>query len=292
VAFGTVYLVYEVLAIIMLFVLWVGSGFGLWLRTPWMQAANYAFMRWWLGSIGLAATALFRLRISVLDGPDPRPGPLLVFARHGGPGNSLMLINVLLRRYGRRPRIVMLNKLQWDPVLDVIGCRLPNQFIDHNRARSDEYLAAITELASHLGDRDAVVIFPEGHDFTPKLRLRAIAHLWQKGFRREAQEAEELTNVLPPRHRGPMAAILAAPAADVAFVAHTVTEDLGSFGTLWRNLPLERPIRARYWRIAADEVPHADDQLIDWLYAWWEQIDDWIESHRATPAGSRKLPLQ
>jgi hypothetical protein len=56
-----------------------------------------------------------------------------------------------------------------------------------------------------------------------------------------------MDRVLPPRHRGPLAAILAAPDADVVLVAHTALEALGSFSELHRRLPLTRPIKARYW---------------------------------------------
>ena len=36
---------------------------------------------------------------------------------------------------------------------------------------------------------------------------------------------------------------------------------------------------ARYWRIPAGEVPHEQEPLIEWLYDWWQVIDDWIDEH-------------
>jgi len=290
--FVVAYLGCEVVMIAALFVCWIVSGFGLWLRSRWMQSLHYWLMRWWLGAIGLAAHVLFGLRVAAVDGPEPASGPLLVFGRHAGPGNSLMLVSMLLSRYRRRPRIVMLSKLRWDPVFDVLGRRLPNRFIDHRPSRSAQHVEAIAALATGLGDHDAFVLFPEGHDFTPRLRLDAIAHLRDEGYTEEAREAERLTNVLPPRHRGPMAAILAAPSADVAFVAHTVMEDVGSFGALWKNLPLPRSIRARYWRVPAAEVPHDDERLIEWLFSWWERIDGWIDGQRALAENDRAEPAR
>jgi hypothetical protein len=123
------------------------------------------------------------------------------------------------------------------------------------------------------------VLFPEGRDFTQRHRLRAIASLRKNGFHEHAEKAEAMRNVLPPRHRGPTAAITSAPEADVVFVAHTVLEDVGSFADLWLRIPLQEPIDARYWRIPPSEVPQGQDQLIDWLYAWWKRIDEWIDEN-------------
>lgn len=281
IAFGVVYLVFEVLGLLILFVLWVASGFGWRLRSPAVRRAHYAFMRWWLLNLNRAAVLLFRLKIWIEDRPVPQPGPVLVFSRHAGPGNSMMLIGTIMVGYRRHPRIVMLEKLQWEPLCDVMFHRVPNRFIHHDPKDRDRLIRAIADLAGDMGDRDAFVLFPEGHDFTPRLRLRAIDHLRRKGHADEAEKAERLERVLPPRHGGVMAALDGAPGADVVFVAHTVLEDVGSFRDLWRRVPFDRPILSRYWRIAPEEVPRERQELIDWLFAWWERIDTWIEDRRA-----------
>jgi hypothetical protein len=77
------------------------------------------------------------------------------------------------------------------------------------------------------------------------------------------------------------------------FVAHTVLEDIGSFGDLWSRIPFRGPIRSRYWRIPPSEVPHGEQELIDWLYAWWATIDRWIDERRtATVADVVKPDLR
>lgn len=285
VALAAAYAALEALALGALLLLWVATGFGLRTRAPRSIDAHYALLRWWLGVLYRAAGALFGLRIQVVEQPTPEPGPILVFARHAGPGNSLMLVGSLMIAYRRRPRIVALDGLQWDPVFDVFGHRLPNRFVRHDPSVRETQLRAIGELGSGLSDMDALVLFPEGHDFTWRLRLRAIAHLRRGGHLEAAGRAEELTNVLPPRPGGPTAAVLAAPGADVVFVAHTVLEDLGSLTDVWRILPLRHPIEAGYWRVPAAEVPRERDAIVDWLYAWWERIDDWIERRRPPPGG-------
>jgi hypothetical protein len=279
VAFGLAYLATEAAMIVALFVLWLASGFGVFVRTRPILAAHYAVMRGWLRCISAAAIFLLGLRIEIVDAPQPRPGPLLVFGRHAGVGNSLMMVRALMLRFARRPRVVMLAFLQWDPVIDIVGHRLPCLFIEHDPERSDHFLRAIAELATGLGDDDAFVLYPEGHDFTEPLRLRAIAHLRRKGHHAAAERAEAMDRVLPPRHKGPLAAILAAPDADVVLVAHTALEELGSLKHLHRRLPLTRPVKARYWRVPAADVPHERDALIAWLFEWWQTIDTWIDEH-------------
>lgn len=283
VAFVVGYVALEVAGLLAMLGLWIVSGFGIWLRSARIQAAHYWFMRWWLRTMDRMVRRLFRMRILIEDRPVPRPGPILVFCRHAGPGNSLLLIGTILVGYKRRPRIVMLAKLQWEPLYDIMLNRVPNRFIRHDPVRRDLYLDAIGDLASGLGDQDAFVLFPEGKDFTPRVRLRAIDYLRGKGHLRSAERAEKMTYVLPPRHNGVMAAMASAKDADIVLVAHSVLEDVGSFKELWGRIPFTHPIHARYWRIPPAEVPKERDQVIEWLFGWWEQIDRWI-ADRATAA--------
>jgi hypothetical protein len=170
----------------------------------------------------------------------------------------------------------MLEKLQWEPLFDTLLNRLPNRFIRHGASAREAQIEAIGALASGLGDRDAFVLFPEGHDFKPQLRERAIAHLRKRGHHDSAARAERMANVLPPRHGGVIAAIRNAPGSDIVFVAHTLFEDVGSIGQLWQRIPLKEPVLARFWRIPVAEVPEGTEEQIAWLYGWWSRIDAWI----------------
>lgn len=276
VAFGLVYVAAEAAMIAAFFVLWIASGFGLALRTHWMRSAHFAVICWWLHLLSIAGRLLLGLRIVLADAPEPRPGPLLVFGRHAGIGNSLMMVRQLMLKHGRTPRVVMLEFLAWDPVIDVLAHRLDGVFISHASTKGEERLESIADLASGMGEMEALVLYPEGKDFTEPVRARAIARLRDKGHHEHAERAEAMERVLPPRHRGPLAAIHAAPEADVVLVAHTALEELGTLRDLHRRLPLARPVIGRYWRIPAAEVPREEQALIAWLFDWWERIDAWI----------------
>jgi hypothetical protein len=287
VTFLLCYLAIEVVGIFAMLMLWIASGFGLTIRSERMQKAHYGFMRRWLATINGVAKWIFHMHVVIEDRPVPRAGPILVFCRHAGPGNSMLLVGTILVGYKRHPRIVMLAKLQWEPLYDIMLNRTPNRFITHDPARRELYTNTITELATGLGDADAFVLFPEGKDFTPRVRTRAIEYLRGKGLSRAAERAEKMEHVLPPRHGGVMAAMKGAPEADVVLVAHSVLEDVGTFKELWGRIPLSKPIVARYWRIAPAEVPREQDEVIDWLYDWWERIDRWIaDRERAAREGA------
>ncbi|HEV8374326.1 MAG TPA: 1-acyl-sn-glycerol-3-phosphate acyltransferase [Actinomycetota bacterium] len=286
--FGLVWVALESVALFACLGLWVASGFGGRLRSEPYQDRHYAIMRWFLATLFDVATHAFRLRIEVEE-PELTPQeararltrPVIVLSRHAGPGDSFLLVHHLLSRYWRRPRIVMKAALQYDPGLDVVINRLPNAFVSARRGADNAIIQAIERLASDLGPTGALVIFPEGGNFTPRRRLRAIRLLEERRLDEEASRARAMAHLLPPRPGGALAAIGAAPTADVIFVAHTGLEDVITLGDVWRSLPMEQVLKARWWRVPAAEVPRGDREAqVRWLYEWWERIDAWIGENR------------
>jgi 1-acyl-sn-glycerol-3-phosphate acyltransferase len=286
--FGLVWVALESVALFACLALWVASGFGGRLRSEPYQDRHYAIMRWFLATLFDVATRAFRLRIEVEE-PELTPQeararltrPVIVLSRHAGPGDSFLLVHHLLSRYWRRPRIVMKAALQYDPGLDVVINRLPNAFVSARRGADNAIIQAIERLASDLGPTGALVIFPEGGNFTPRRRLRAIRLLEERQLDEEASRAGAMAHLLPPRPGGALAAIGAAPTADVIFVAHTGLEDVITLGDVWRSLPMEQVLKARWWRVPAAEVPRGDREAqVRWLYEWWERIDAWIGENR------------
>jgi 1-acyl-sn-glycerol-3-phosphate acyltransferase len=217
-------------------------------------------------------------RFSVTD--DDRRAPLLVFSRHAGPGDSVLLVHALLQQ-GFRPHIVLRGSLQWAPAIDVALNRVPSVFLSPGSTGQRE---AIARLAGALGPGDALVLFPEGRNFTPHRRLASIARLEETGDHEAAELAREMRHVLVPRPGGAAAAITAARDAEVVFVAHTGLEDLSSTVDLWRGTPMDASIRVKLWRVPARDVPHDDREATDWLLDWWRRIDAWILEHHGRDA--------
>ncbi|MFI6479025.1 1-acyl-sn-glycerol-3-phosphate acyltransferase [Nonomuraea sp. NPDC050663] len=280
--FGVAWLVLECGVLIASLGLWVASGLGGRLRRDEFQERHYALIRWFLGKVYGAAVVIFQLSVTVEEPvltSDEQAArltrPVIVLARHAGPGDSFLLVHHLLARYGRQPRIVMKAALQFDPSLDVLINRLPNAFVPRKVSESG-ILTEIRRLAAGMDSDDALVIFPEGGNFTPRRKRAAVQRLEERGLSAEAKRADNLDHLLPPRPGGAIAAIEACPAADVIFVAHTGLDHLITIGDVWRQLPVRAQITAKWWRVPADEVPKED--RISWLYDQWEAIDEWITS--------------
>jgi 1-acyl-sn-glycerol-3-phosphate acyltransferase len=294
--FAVVWLAAESSALFMCLGLWVASGFGGRLRTEPYRSRHYAIMRWYLGKVSGAAERTLGLRVEI-DGPDCGDGPdagrpLIVLSRHAGPGDSFLLVHYLISVYGRRPRVVMKATLQLDPGLDVVTNRLPNAFVQHRRADSRVNVEQIRRLARGLDTGDALVLFPEGGNWTPARWQRRIRRLEQAGRGDLAARGRQMPNVLAPRAGGALAAIAACPAADVVFVAHAGLDRLVSVGDVWRNLPMDQVVRATWWRVPAGQVPRSEDHeaQVRWLYDWWRRIDAWVARSRPGEPEERPAP--
>jgi len=284
---GLAWLVLESAALIACLALWIASGFGGRMRTAPFQNRHYSVVRWFLSSLYSVATKAFGLRVDIEEPPATPEEmsrrltrPVVVLSRHAGPGDSFLLVYHLLRLYRRRPCIVMKAALQYDPGLDVVINRLPHAFVHPRRTAEGMVTAEIQRLAAGLGPSDALVIFPEGGNFTPGRRVRAIERLEQANLTEQAERARGMTNLLAPRAGGAVAAIDACPDADVIFVAHTGLDHLITVSDVWRDLPVNQVIRAKWWRVPAAEVPREREEQVRWLYDWWERIDAWIDSYR------------
>ena len=286
-----VYLTCEALLLVILFGLWVASGFGWKIRSAYFEGIHYDLVQGTMWIFFREARRVLRLSIET-EGPTPaaHPGrPILVCCRHAGPGDSFVLIHTLMSWYHREPRVVLKDTLGWDPAIDVLLGRIPARFITPDPAEGADLEAQIAALATDLDENDAFVIFPEGGNFTPRRRQRAIDRLRKLGMERMAQRAEQMTHVLAPRPGGFLAALDAAPDADVVLVAHTGLDHLVTVADIWRELPMDKRIVMRWWQVPRAEIPAGRDERIDWLFAWWERIDAWIAENRPEDVSSGRL---
>jgi 1-acyl-sn-glycerol-3-phosphate acyltransferase len=281
-----VYVSAESVLLVVLLGLWLAAGFGRRLRTPYFEGIHYDLVQGLMWVVFSEARRVLALRIETEGGPSGPsrslyPGkPLIVACRHAGPGDSFTLIHALMHWYDREPRVVLKDTLAWDPAVDVVLGRIPARFISTNPRKGEDYESQIADLARGLDDNDAFVIFPEGGNFTPERRRRGIERLRRLGLERMADRAEQMTHVLAPRPGGFLAALDAAPDADVVMVAHTGLDHMLTVGDVWRELPMDKVIVMRWWQVPREEIPSERDAQIEWLFGWWERIDDWIAENR------------
>jgi 1-acyl-sn-glycerol-3-phosphate acyltransferase len=281
-------------------VLVVGCA-ALWARYPLASRRDPAtwsrrhetLLRRSLAFLLAAARRLLGFRVVVEEPPDQdriSGRPLLVLARHGGPGDSFALVEMLMSRYRRRPTIVLTERLRWDPGLDVLLSRLPACFV--RRGHRDAIIARLTELAADMQRNDAILMFPEGGNWTPSRHRRAIARLSGAGHRTAAADAASNPNVLPPHAAGVLACLAGRSDLNVAVVAHTGLEDLVSAASIWRAVPVSEPMLVRWWYEPARALPRGAARRRDWLRFQWAIVDSWIDARKAarTVSGTGGVP--
>lgn len=285
-----VHLTLESLALVEMLGLWIASGFGWRIRSPFFERIHYDIAQTYLVLVFREARRVLRLKIETVGpAPDAAPGePLLVFCRHAGPGDSFTLIYALMHWYHREPRVVLKDTVAWDPMLGVLLRRLPSRFLSSRSGPGPDLESEVGELARNLDADDAFVIFPEGGNFTAERRERAIARLHGLGLHRMAERAEGMINVLAPRPGGVIAALDAAPEADVLLVAHTGLDHVVSIMDVWHSLPMDKHLMMRWWRIPREEIPEGREARIEWLFEWWQRIDDWVDRHRPADLPPRR----
>lgn len=88
-------------------------------------------LRLFLGALLRAAAPAFGFRLEV-DEPQRHPDdlalvngdrPLVVLARHAGPGASFALVHVLLGRWSRQVHVILKDTLRLDPAIDLLLSR-------------------------------------------------------------------------------------------------------------------------------------------------------------------------
>lgn len=288
--FGAIYLAVDVWLVIWCTLLWLRHPLPSRRDQAAWSRAHQDLLRRVLALLVAAARPLLGFWAEVQEPPEHDQGtrrPLLMLARHGGPGDSFALAELLLTRYQRRPAIVLKESLRWDPGLDLVLGRLPSCFI--RRGDGSRASQRIADLAAGMSRDDAILLFPEGGNWTPRRHHRAISRLRRAGRREDAADAAGNPHVLPPRPAGLLACLAARPDLDVAVVAHTGLEDLVSPRLIWRALPVSaRPMVIRWWHEPAGLLPDTDEDRREWLRLQWAIVDAWIDSRMA--AGVLAVP--
>jgi 1-acyl-sn-glycerol-3-phosphate acyltransferase len=265
--------------------LWLLSGCGWLMRADWVQGLHWRLLRWFVG--GIATSVRRQLHITVIEEQsEPAAellrgdGPVLIFSRHAGPADTILLIDRLLGHFDRRPSVVFKEAITLDPSVDLISHRLPHAILDVDDREECE--VRIRDTAGALGRRGALLLFPEGGNFTPERRRAVLSSLRRREGRRAAERAETMRHVLPPRPSGARAALRANPDAIVVFAAHTGLGLAAYPLEIWRDIPLERELHTRMWVVPRRDVPEGEAEQLAWLTEWWQRVDAWIDAHGET----------
>lgn len=260
-----------------------GDALGM-LRGGGSTTAYYQLMREFLDR--LYAAIHRHLGVTVVVDPASVPdetvrsaSPLVVLSRHAGPGDSFLVVWLLMQRWRLRPRIVMRRALRWEPAVDLIGSVLPHSFV--RAGHPGRTKGAIASLAAGLAEGDALLLFPEGGNFSVERRLTRITRLHRRGDHLEARRARRMRHVVAPHPGGALAAIGAAPGAHVLLLAHTGLAPQGKARRPWWSLPVDQELRVMTWLVQPAEIPADEQDREAWLYAAWARVDAWIGAAQA-----------
>jgi 1-acyl-sn-glycerol-3-phosphate acyltransferase len=275
------YFSHELAALIMCGALWLAAGGGRLMGTGRVQLLHWRLLGWFIG--GLAAAGRRTLEVDIETELSSDAGraleadrPVIVLSRHAGPGDTIFIVDQLMSRFRRHPSVVFKQSIAIDPCVDILSHRLPQAMIDP--ADREGAKARIEQAVAQLGSRGALLLFPEGGNFTDERRRSALDRLRRKGRHGSAARAEDMPHVLPPQPSGALAALDASGGADVVFVAHTGLGLAAYPGQFWRDMPVGRTLRVRMWLEPSSQLPAAGEERVAWLYDWWNRIDEWIDA--------------
>lgn len=270
----------ETCGMIVSFIVWVATGFGLIGTERW---------RWHMqrGYMGFYTQAMFGLITMVLGttvewrcGADLDEGPVVVVARHTSFFDALIPATMVSRRHKLLAHHVVTHGLRYSPCIDIVGHRFPNRFIKRTPGEGSGELGKIEQIGSLLDKRSAGVIFPEGTFRNPARFERVIRRI----NRREpalAARARALRHVLPPRANGTFALLTGAPNADLVVCTNTGLEPFGSIKEILAMPQPRDPIVVETWRIARSQIPTDPDGFTLWFFDLYEQIDSWVAAEQS-----------
>ena len=274
--FAAGYLACELLGLTASFALWLERRGSRWDRERYL-AANFRLQLWWAGALFALARRIYGLRVE-LDLSEVGARTVVLFVRHVSLVDALLPTVFVSRRDGTRLRFILKRELLHDPCLDVVGQRLPNAFVTRNSNDPEPEEESIRRLTRDVGPREGVVIFPEGTRFSPEKLMSAIERIHASGDRARLARVVGFRHVLPPRSRGPLALLDAAPHAEVLFVAHQGLEGTSDLRAILRGDLIGRCLRVRTWRVPISTLPQDRSDRLAWLDGEWARIDAWIES--------------
>ncbi len=280
VAFGWWFLFGEMRALATLLGIWILTGGPLgqnsMRRRRWLYGLRGSWARSHLGGIRV----LFGLRFEIEGLELAGPGPVLIMMRHASIIDNTLPDVVIATEYGMGLRFVIKRELQMIPTIDIGGRWVPTYFVRRGSVDTEGESNRLRGLANDLGETEGILVYPEGTRHTAAKLARAQEVIAERQPE-IAPLANRLKHLLPPRLGGPLALLDEARGADVVICGHVGFDGFQYVSDIWAGRLVGRTIRVRFWRHPAAEVPEGDRERTEWLYACWQELDDWVGEIRA-----------
>ncbi|GAC1438415.1 MAG: hypothetical protein NVSMB51_14240 [Solirubrobacteraceae bacterium] len=262
----------------------------LWLLGIWVLSAGqdsvcrrrrvYRLRQSWAAGHLTGIRTLFSLRFTVDGLEHAGPGPLVMLIRHASIIDNMLPDAVAGRAHRLGLRFVLKRELEMIPTIDIGGRWVPTNFVRRGSGDTARELVALRRLAVNLTPEEGVLIYPEGTRYTPDKLARA-QKLIAERQPALAPLAAGLRHVLPPRVGGTVALLQEARGADVVICGHVGLAGFQYISDIWAGGLVGSEVKVRFWRHPAAEVPQETEALIAWLYARWQELDDWVGEQAA-----------
>lgn len=252
--------------------------------TPRRRRGVYNLRIGWARQHLAGIRVLFGLKFEIEGLDDAGPGPVVILIRHASIIDNMLPDAIVAHRHGLGLRYVIKRELRMLPTIDIGGRWVPTNFVRRASGDAQAEVAKLRLLAQDLGD-EGILIYPEGTRHTDAKLARA-QEIIRERQPQIAPLADRLRNVLPPRLGGPIAMLDAARGADVVLFAHVGLDGFEYISDIWGGGLVGTPVKLRFWRFPASEVPADEQELTRWLYERWQILDDWVGEQRGQPPAS------
>lgn len=248
-------------------------------RRCWAYALR---IRWMAGHVA-GLKAIMGLTFEVEGVEESGPGPVVIFMRHASIIDNTLPDALAARAHGMGLRYVVKRELEALAAIDIVARWIPTYLAARNSRDTEGDVAAVRKLTEDFGPgtREGILIYPEGTRFTTK-RLARAKEVIAERQPENAERANRLRHVLPPRLGGPIAVLEETAPCDVVFCGHAGFDGLRTAGDIWRGKLVGRTIHVRFQRFPGADVPAERDGKVAWLYERWQEVDDWVGAKLAT----------
>jgi 1-acyl-sn-glycerol-3-phosphate acyltransferase len=275
------FLLGEIIALAWMLGMWLASGgpfgTGSLRRHRWI----YILRMWWIRHHLGGIRRLFSLRFEIEDLDQAAPGPAVIMMRHASIIDNTLPDALITHAHGIGLRYVIKRELQMIPTIDIGGRWCPTYFVRRGSGDAAGESAALRSLLHGIGPGESVLIYPEGTRATASKIARAKEIIAERNPE-ISPLANQLQHVLPPRLGGPIALLdEAAGEVDLVFCGHVGFDGFQHISDIWAGGLVGTRIAVRFWRHPGSAVPATEPARTQWLYARWQELDDWIGSQQA-----------
>jgi 1-acyl-sn-glycerol-3-phosphate acyltransferase len=242
------------------------------------RALIYELKRQWVRSHFRGLRLFLGLRFEIEGLELAGSGPVFVMTRHASIIDNGLPDGIIGTAHGTNFRFVIKRELQALPTIDIAGRMVPTLFVRRASTDTEGELAKLAALTTDLGPKDGLLLYPEGTRCTPEKLARAKEIIAERQPEL-APLADRLKHVLPPRLGGAVTLLRGARHADVVIFGHVGLDGFEKTTDVWAGGLLNTTVKLKFWRHPFATIPYDDhDALVQWLYARWFELDDWIDA--------------